>query len=138
MASNSRKYGKDSSEYRVVKNRFSSIVSRSQYVLSVLANELFSKDLISDFEHGKAMSNNQPAFDRASEVIKSILTRIENDISCYSTFVKALRQSDLRDVADDLESAKSSCSLSLPLGKPGECYLLLILCQRLNFKCCRL
>ena len=129
MASNSRKNGKDSSEYKVVKDQLRSIVNRSQYVLSVLAIELFSKDLISDFEHGKAINNNQPAFDRASELIKSILIKIENDSSCYSTFVKALRVSDLQDVAYDLEFPKSSCSPSFPIGKPGEYFLILILCQ---------
>ena len=130
MASNSRKNSKDSPEYKAVKIQFGSIVKRSQFVLSVLANELFSKDLISDFEHGKAMNNNQPAFDRASELIKSILTKIENDSSYYGTFVEALRESDLRDAADDLESTKSSCSPSLPLGKHGEYFLILILCQK--------
>ena len=100
----------------------------------MLAIELFSKNLISDFEHGKATNNNQPAFDRASELIKSILTKIENDSSCYSTFVKALRESDLKDVANNLESVlseeKSSYSPYFPLGKPGEYFLILILCQR--------
>ena len=56
---------KTAQEYEVVKDQLRSIVNRSRYVLSVLALELFCKDLISDFEHGKAMSNNQPAFDRA-------------------------------------------------------------------------
>ena len=131
MASN---YGKNSSEYKIVRILFGLIVKRSQYVLSVLANELFSKDLISVYEHGKATNNNQPAFDRASVLISSILTKIENDSSYYSTFVEALRESDLRVVADDLESAlseeKSSYSPSFPLGKPGEYFLILILCQR--------
>ena len=97
MASN---YGKDSSEYKVVRNQLVSIVKRSQHVLSILAGELFNIDLISDFELGKAMTNNHPAYNRASKLIESILTKIEKDSTCYSTFVEALRESDLRDVAD--------------------------------------
>ena len=69
---------------------------------------MFSRDLISEFEHDNAMNNNQSAYCRASAMIKSILTKIENDISLYSNFVSALRDSDLGRVAADLESALSN------------------------------
>ena len=74
----------------------------------MLANELFSRDFISEFEHSNAMNNNQSAYCRASVMIKSILTKIENDISFYSNFVLALRGSDLGGVAADLESSLSN------------------------------
>ena len=107
MASNSLK-GKNSGEYKVVKKLFSSIISPIQHVLPMLANKLFSRDLISEFEHGNAMNSNQSAYCRASVMIMSILTKIENDISLYSNFVSALRDSDLGGVAADLESALSN------------------------------
>ena len=107
MASNSEK-GKNSEEYKVFKKLFKSIISRIQHDLPMLANELFSRELISEFEYSNAMNNNQPAYYRASVMIKSILTKIENDISFYSNFVLALRESDLGGVAADLESSLSN------------------------------
>ena len=107
MASNSEK-GKNSEEYKVFKKLFKSIISRIEHVLPMLANELFSRDFISEFEYSNAMNNNQSAYYRASVVIKSILTKIENDISFYSKFVSALKDSDLRGVAADLESSLSN------------------------------
>ena len=124
MASNSSKTGKNSSEYKVVKNQFGSIVKQSQHVLPMLASELFSNELIGELQHGKAMNNTQPEYNRASELIISILTKIERDSSCYSKFLSALKESDLGGVADDLDSAlrteKSHCSPAIPCAKPGE------------------
>ena len=50
---------KNSEEYKVVKKHFGPIVNRIQHVLPVLANELFSRDLISDVEHGDAICHEQ-------------------------------------------------------------------------------
>ena len=107
MASNSQK-GKNSEEYKVVKKHFRSIISLIQHVLPMLANELFSRDFISEIEHGNAMNNNQSAYCRASAMIMSILTKIENDISFYSKFVSALKDCDLGDVAAVLEPSLSN------------------------------
>ena len=107
MACNSQKRN-SSEEYKVVKKLFSSIISRIEHDLPRLANELFSRDLISKFEHGNAMNNNQNAYCRASDMIMSILTKIENDISFYSNFVSALRDSNLGGIAADLESSLSN------------------------------
>ena len=111
MACNSQK-GNNSEEYKVVKKLFSSIISRIEHDLPRLANELFSRDLISKFEHGNAMNKNQNknqnAYCRASDMIMSILTKIENDISFYSNFVSALRDSNLGGIAADLESSLSN------------------------------
>ena len=112
----------NSEEYEVVKKHIGSIVSRIQPNLPVLANELFSKDLVSKIEHSNAMNSNQPVYDRASAMIMSILTKIENDISCYSKFVSALMESDLGNVATTLESSlnsEKSRSSTLPI--TGEC-----------------
>ena len=122
MASNS-----NSEEYEVVKKRFGSIVSRTQPVLPVLANELFSRDLVSNIEHSNAMNSNQPVYLRASVMIMSILTKIKNDISWYSKFVSALMDSDLGSVATDLESSlnsEKSRSSTLPI--TGECMVMQI------------
>ena len=107
MASNFEK-GKSSEEYKVFKKLFRSITSLIQHDLPVLADELFSRDFISEFEHGNAINNNQPVYTRASVLIMSILTKIENDISFYSKFVSALKDCDLGDVAAVLESSLSN------------------------------
>ena len=115
----------NSEEYEVVKKHIGSIVSRIQPNLPVLANELFSKDLVSKMEHSNAINSNQPVYDRASAMIMSILTKIENDISCYSKFVSALMDSDLGNVATTLESSlnsKKSRSSTLPI--TGECMVM--------------
>ena len=126
MASNSEK-GKNSEEYKVFKKLFRRITSLILHNLPVLADELFSRDFISEFEHGNAINNNQSANYRASVMIKSILTKIENDISFYSKFVSALKDSDLGDVAAVLESSLSDenfhCS-TVPHAIAGE-YMLI-------------
>ena len=109
MASNSEK-GKNSVEYKVFKKLFRSITRLIQHDLPVLADELFSRDFISEFERGNAI-NNQPVYTRASDMIMSILTKIENDISFYSKFVSALKDCDLGDVAAVLESSLSNENL---------------------------
>ena len=43
-------------------------------------------DLIGELELGKATNNNQPEYNRASEVIRSILTEIDSDNSYYASF----------------------------------------------------
>ena len=107
MASDSEE-GNNSEEYKVFKRLFKSIICRIEHDLPMLANELFSRDFISEFEHSNAMNNNLCAYYRASVMIKSILTKIKNDISFYSNFVLALRASDLGGVAADLESSLSN------------------------------
>ena len=125
MASDVCIQSKNSEEYKVVKKHFGPIVRSIQHVLPVLANELFSSDLISDVEHGDAMNSNQSKYSRASVVMKSILSKIEIDISCYSKFVSALKDSDLEDFATTvLESSLKSekaCSSTLPYIVTGEC-----------------
>ena len=124
MASDFCIQSKNSEEYKVVQKHFEPIVSRIQHVLPKLANVLFSRDLISDVEHGDAMNSNQSKYTRASVVMKSILSKIENDISSYSKFVSGLKDSDLEDCATDLESSLKSeklCSSTLPHIVTGEC-----------------
>ena len=125
MASDFCIQSKNSEEYKVVQKHFEPIVSRIQHVLPVLANVLFSRDLISDVEHDDAMNSNQSKYTRASVVMKSILSKIENDISSYSRFVSALKDSDLEDFATTvLESSLKSekaCSSTLPHIVTGEC-----------------
>ena len=107
MASNSQK-GNNSEEYKVVKKHFRSIITCIKSDLPVLANELFNRDFISEFEYDNAMNINQLAYHRASVMIMSILTKIENDVSFYSKFVSALTVSGLKDVAAVLESSRSN------------------------------
>ena len=122
MASNSQK-GKNSEEYKVVKKHFRSIITCIKRGLPVLANELFSRDFISEFEYDNAVNINQPVYTRASVMIMSILTKIENDVSFYSNFVSALTVSGFKDVAAVLESSPSNenfCCSTFPHAIAGK------------------
>ena len=92
-----------------------------------LVNELLPRDLISDTEHSAAINVNIGALDRATAVIKSVLTKVWYDCSSYTQFVLALRDSGFGKLADDLELAigqenftslpsKSESDLSLTSG----------------------
>ena len=126
MASGSagtRHRGQDTVEYRVVQNHFGPLVKLSRIVMSLVANELYSRKLIYTSEHDEAINSNQPAYDRATKVMRSILTKIEDNSLCFYKFVEALRASELDSIASDLETAlseeKSHCpTLSSSSGLP--------------------
>ena len=105
-SANSRSSGVDSKEYKELKKKLSQLAQVTQCSLTTLVNKLLSKDdLISDTEHSAAMNTNHPALDRATAVIKSVLTKVWYDSSCYIQFVLALRESGFEKVANDLELA---------------------------------
>ena len=115
--------GNDTVEYRVVRSHLGPLVKHSQHVMSVAANELYSSELISKYEHTEAINSSQPAYDRATRVMDSVLTKIERDSSFFCKFVESLRASELNDIATDLETAlsqeKSHCpTLSSSSGLP--------------------
>ena len=101
------KGGTKTAEYLAVKNLFESITELSQYSVSSLANGLFSKDLIDDAEHGVAMNVNQPALDRATGLLRIVLTKIKKRPSNFDKYVSVLNNCGLGDIASDLESAQS-------------------------------
>ena len=115
--------GKSSEEYKLVKKHLRSIVSLIQHVLPELAIELFSQDLVSDTEHGNAMNSNQSGYNRASAVMMSILSKIENDSSYYSKFVSVLKDCDLGAVVAVLESSSNDTPNSSTHAIAGECML---------------
>ena len=117
--------GKRSEAYKLVKKHLTSIVGLVQHDLSRLAIELFSKGLVSDIELGNAMNGNQSRYDRASYVMISILSKIENDSSYYSKFVSVLKDCDLGAVVAVLESSSNDKpnSSTFPHAIAGECML---------------
>ena len=102
-SANSRSSGVDSKEYKELKKKLSQLAQVTQCSLTLLVNELLSKNLLSETEHSDALNTNQPALDRATAVIKSVLTKVWYDSSCYTHFVLALRDSGFGKLADDLE-----------------------------------
>ena len=101
----SKHEGKASLEYKVVKSRLVPLVKQTQHELDELANGLFSKGLISQLEHSDAMNANQPAHHRATNMMSSVLTKIEKISLCYHTFIEALREAEFADIANELESS---------------------------------
>lgn len=97
--------GENCEEYKVIKENLESVAHLVQVALPVLSNKLFSKNLISEFEHSNAVDKYQNAYNRATNVTMSVLSQIKTNRSCYRTFVTALKESDLGHVAEMLESS---------------------------------
>ena len=115
--------GKSSEEYKLVQKHLWSIVGLIQHVLPELAIKLFSQGLVSDIELGNAMNSNQPGCNRATAVMMSILSKIENDSSYYSKFVSVLKDCDLGAVVAVLESSSNDKPNSSTHAIAGECML---------------
>ena len=116
----SKHEGKASLEYKVVKSRLTRLVKQTLHSLDELTNGLFSKGLISKLEHSDAMNANQPTYHRATNMMSSVLTKIEKSSLCYHTFIEALREAEFADIAKELESSldemKVQCSTDSAAG----------------------
>ncbi len=102
--------GRDTPEYKAVKQKFNQIAKLSQHSLIGLAAELFANDLLTDIEYGAARNKNHLAFDRALEVITIIMNLIESDTSYFSKFIAALKESDLTQAVSELEGSLAPAS----------------------------
>ena len=96
--------GSSSDEYQVVLKRIASIPKLSQHSVSPLANELLAKELINVAQHEIAMNVNQPALNRATDLLTIVQERIENEASVFYQYVSVLKNCGLGNVAKDLES----------------------------------
>ena len=94
-------------EYLAVKKLFESIIEHSQYSVPSLANGLFTNDLIDNAELGVAMNVNQPALDRATGLLRIVLTKIKKKPSNFDKYVSVLNNCGLGDIKSDLEAGRS-------------------------------
>lgn len=123
-ADQTKRGGKSTAEYEVVHDHFDPFVKKLQYVLPPLASKFFSKRLISDFELSDANNNALPAYQRATHIVLSILSKIENDSNYYYELIDVLDGSGMKNIADDLASAlddkfKKLVATAQPLKKPS-------------------
>ena len=121
MTSNSagsRHKGHDNVEYRVVRKHFGQLVQCSCHVISVVSNELFSRELISKVELTNASDNTQSSYVRATKVMDSVLTKIKiaDDTSYFCKLVDTLQVSDLEHIARILETEARCSTLSSSSG----------------------
>ena len=104
------KQGKDSPEYKAVKQKVNQIAKLCQYSLPVLATELFANGLLTDIEHSAAGNANHSAFERTVQVITIVRNLIERNTSYFHQFIDALKESDLTQAASDLEGSLAAAS----------------------------
>ena len=100
--------GKDSPEYKAVKQKVNQIAKLCQYSLPVLATELFANGLLTDIEHSAAGNANHSAFERTVQVITIVRNLIERNTSYFHQFIDALKESDLTQAASELAAACSA------------------------------
>ena len=101
--------GTATSEYQAVKRHYSSLVKQLQHVLPEVLVEFFSHNLISSQELGEAMSSKQPSFNRASDVLRVILTKIEINTKWYHILMDVLKDSsNLREIGEEIEKCRVS------------------------------
>ena len=111
--------GENTSEYKIVKDHFSPLVKQCQHVLASFANELFSRELITKMECHNAIDNSQPIYNRVVLMLHSVLTKIENNSSCFHLLVTCLKIAELHSIADDLETAlREEKNLRVALNNP--------------------
>jgi len=107
--------GTASCEYQAVKRHYSSLVKQLQHVLPEVLVEFFSHNLISSQDLGEAMSSKQPSFNRASEILRVILTKIEINTKWYHILVDVLKESsNLREIGEDIEKCRALGACSKP------------------------
>ncbi len=97
--------GENTSEYKIVRDHFGPLVKQCQHVLASFANELFNRELITKVEWQDAIDNLQPIYNRIVIMLHSVLTKIENNSSCFHLLVTCLKIAELHSIADDLETA---------------------------------
>lgn len=106
MAEKRLSCGPGTARYKVVQGHFYPLVLNFEQVLTQLAAKLFEKSLINEVMLNRASNPNQPAFERASSLLKRILKNIERNQMVYDAFVLVLREiSELKDIASELEVA---------------------------------
>ncbi len=107
MASSSlsarRTRGIDTPEYKIVRGYLGPLVKQCQHVLVHFATELFSKELIAKLEYTNAIDEAKPMYHRTASMMDSVLTKIENNSSCFNKLIVCLRVADQNDIANDLE-----------------------------------
>ncbi len=110
--------GKDSKDYRIFKTLLSTMAKGiGAKNLTILATELFSLKLVTSSEHSDAINGTDLVLN-TTNLLRSVLTLIETDPfsdtkeSCYMKFVRALRASDLSQIADLLASDDSKAQAS--------------------------
>ena len=86
---------------------FGPLVKHLQHQLVEMANEFFSKKLISKSEHGDAVSSRQQPQHTASTIMSSIMTTIEGNTEWYYVLIDVLKNSDLKKLGDDIESSRA-------------------------------
>ncbi len=79
------------------------LVKQCQHVLAHFATELFSKELIAKLEYTNAIDEAKPMYHRTASMMDSVLTKIENNSSCFDKLIVCLRAADQKDIANDLE-----------------------------------
>ncbi len=93
-------------KWRVAKDNFSKILDECSNVDGCkIADELFSKDILSDFLHSHYYRDrDQDSRGALASIIKTALGNIQKDSLCWDKFLQALKDSDLESLATQLES----------------------------------
>ena len=101
----------ENAEYRVIQNRWELIARGSESILSVLADKLFSNDLVSPVEHDNMKSDSCSPGERAKHMTMNIVTQVEEDNSVFYKFMSVLedckQENMIRLLESDLEKEKN-------------------------------
>ena len=109
-----KQVGRDSCEYKIVRENFTKIVEVASTNLPVLAAELFSKYLLNSYQYQRILDGVSPSYSRASEAIMITLELIEADSSKYYQFLDVLRNiGAFQDLTEHLRRALSTGSFSI-------------------------
>ena len=99
--------GINTSEYMAVHDNYQPLVNRLQHVLVDMAGAFYSKKLISNSEHGDAVSSKQPHQQIASTIMSSIMTKIQYNTEWYYVLMDVLNNSSMKDIGKDIANSKA-------------------------------
>ena len=101
MAEGGSDEGSSKVEYEVIKENLSLIVGRLEHELNPMCLKFFEKSLISEHELGKVKS--QDKHHEATEVMRSILTKVKGNKKFFNTFISTFEGS-MEDLAKKLKA----------------------------------
>ncbi len=98
-------------EYNLVRSNFNALSKDIAQVVEAVASKAYEKNLISLNNHAKARSNRETGFDRASDLLSLLLTKIELNSDDFYTILGILR---------DIPTLGNSVRLLEPGQVPGQ------------------
>ena len=96
--------GVGTSQYKAVQHYHGNLLDKLQHVLPEVTDEFFTNGLISSHELGAATTGSRLAhYNTASEIMRSIMTKIESNIKWYHVLIQVLKSSSLSDIGEEIE-----------------------------------